>query len=391
MLGFLSAGHFVNDLSQGAIPALLPFWIVQHDLSYSAAAWIVFAFTGTSTIIQPLFGHLADRISKSWIIAASLILTGGGFALTGIAISYRLLIVAVIISGFGSAAFHPEAARFVNFAGGDKKATAMSIFGVGGTMGFALGPLLITAAVHVLELKGTLLMLIPSGIIAVIFLCQASRLTTLEYTGRDTKQQHKSSAGRDNWSAFVRLTLTIIGKSIIFYGLITFIPLYWVNVLNQSELAGGTALTVFSVSGVCGTLLGGRLVDRFGHVKIIVIACALLVPCLPALAWTNSVYLATCLLIPIGSLLLMTYGPTIVMGQKFLPNHIGLSSGMTLGVAFSVGGLVTPLLGYAADHYGISVVLISIAFIPVIITGISCTLIPAKSLPMNMISGNTKV
>jgi len=380
MLGVLSAGHLVNDIHQGSLPALLPFLITKHGISYAAAAGIIFSFTISSTLIQPVFGHLADRFSKKWVIPAGLFLASSGLAMTGFVPNYLFLVLVVMLSGIGSAAFHPEAARYVNFAGAERKASAMSIFGVGGTMGFALGPILITTSVLVWGLKGTLIVLIPSTVAAVMILFQSSRLTTLERTEKTRVELLPSALNEDNWGAFGRLSLTIIGKSVLFYGLLTFIPLYWVYVLHQSEAAGAAALSLFSVSGVFGNLMGGRLADRFGNVKILITGCALLIPTLPALVWTSNVYVATLLLIPVGGFFSMTYGPTIVLGQKYLPNHIGLSSGMTMGVAFTFGGMAAPLLGTLADHHGIWFALASIAFIPVLITGMACTLPSARSI-----------
>ena len=377
MLGLLSAGHLVNDFNQGAIPALLPFLILKHDISYAAAAGIVFSFTVSSTLIQPLFGYLADRIAKTWMIPAGVFLSGSALALTGLAPNYLMLILIVMLSGMGSAAFHPEAARYVNFAGGEQKATAMSLFGVGGTLGFSSGPLVITSAVLLWGLNGTLVVLIPAGITAALLLFQSARLTTLEKTEETRIEKTPSSPTKDNWGAFGKLSLTIVGKSILFYGLITFIPLYWVDVLDQPEAIGAAALSLFLVSGVLGNLMGGWLADRFGRVRMIVIGCALLVPSLPAFVWAGSIYLAALLLIPVGAFLSMTYSPTIVMGQTYLPNNIGLASGMTLGVAFSIGGMAAPVLGTIADHHGIWYALASIAFIPVLITVTAWTL-PGK-------------
>lgn len=380
MLGLLSAGHLVNDFNQGAIPALLPFLIAKHGISYAAAAGIVFSFTISSTLLQPLFGYLADRLSRAWIIPAGVLLAGSGLAFTGLAPNYGLLVLAVLLSGMGSAAFHPEAARYVNFAGGMQKATAMSIFGVGGTIGFASGPLVITSAVLLWDLNGTMIVLIPTGIAALLILFQSSSLTALERTEKTRINEMPFPLAEDNWGAFGRLSLTIIGKSVLFYGLITFIPLYWVKTLDQPEAVGAAALSFFMLSGVLGNMIGGWLADRFGRVRMIFVGCALLIPSLPALVWANNVYLATLLLIPVGMFLSMTYSPTIVMGQTYLPNHLGLSTGMTLGVAFSIGGMTAPLLGMIADHHGIWYALVSIAFIPILITGTAWTLPPGEPI-----------
>jgi len=140
----LSVGHLVTDINQGALPAMLPFFIAAHDLSYAAAAGIVFAATMTSSIVQPLFGHAADRFAKPWMLSVGLMLAGLGLALTGIFQSYRWIMFLAVVSGIGIAAYHPVAARLVNFASGNQKGIAMSFFGVGGNGGFAIGPILVT-------------------------------------------------------------------------------------------------------------------------------------------------------------------------------------------------------------------------------------------------------
>jgi FSR family fosmidomycin resistance protein-like MFS transporter len=81
-VALLSIGHLVTDINQGALPALLPFFIAGYGLSYAAAAGIVFALNMASTIIQPLFGHAADRFSKPWLLLAGMLLAGTGLSLT---------------------------------------------------------------------------------------------------------------------------------------------------------------------------------------------------------------------------------------------------------------------------------------------------------------------
>jgi FSR family fosmidomycin resistance protein-like MFS transporter len=117
-------GHLITDVNQGALPAMLPFFISAYDLSYTAAASIVFAANLASSIIQPLFGYAADRFSKPWLLVFGLILAGTGLGLTGLCTNYHLIILLAVISGIGIAAYHPEAARLVNFETGNKKNTA---------------------------------------------------------------------------------------------------------------------------------------------------------------------------------------------------------------------------------------------------------------------------
>ena len=140
-LALLFLGHLVTDINQGALPALLPFLISEYHLSYTAAGFIVFASNIASTVVQPVFGHLANRILTPWLMPAGIFLAGAGLAVTGIAPGYAWVLAAVMVSGIGVAAFHPQGARLVNQIAGEKKATAMSLFGVGELSASPSGPL----------------------------------------------------------------------------------------------------------------------------------------------------------------------------------------------------------------------------------------------------------
>ena len=379
-VGLLSVGHLTTDINQGALPAMLPFFIAAYDLSYAAAAGIVFAANMTSSIVQPLFGLAADRVSKPWLLLIGLMLAGMGLALTGIFQGYRWIMILAVVSGIGIAAYHPEAARLVNFAAGTKKGTAMSVFGVGGTVGFAIGPLLITTALLQWDLKGSLILIVPVTIMSLVMASQFSTFESLETNRNRELSAPGAKTNKENWSAFGLLTITVIGKSILFYALNTFIPIYWVNGLNQSTAAGAMALTIFACSGIFGTLLGGSLGDRMGQKKVIVLGCLGVTLFLPLLILFRNVHLLTLLLIPIGLMISATYSPTIVLGQIYLPNRVGLSSGVTLGLAVAIGGGAAPIIGKIADIYGIWYSLASIAFLPILITIVALSLTSSKKL-----------
>src|SRR3984893_3088183 len=93
----LSAGHLFTDVAQGSIPALLPFLITRDHLSYAAASALVLAATISSSVIQPLFGHLSDRMSMPWLMPLGPALGGLGVALIGIASSYGLIFACVLL------------------------------------------------------------------------------------------------------------------------------------------------------------------------------------------------------------------------------------------------------------------------------------------------------
>ena len=142
----LSLGHLFTDIAQGSVPALLPFLIAENHLSYAAASALVLAATISSSIIQPLFGYVSDRLSLMWLMPLGPALGGLGIALVGFAPNYALTFAAIVVAGIGVAAFHPEGSRFANYVSGSKRSSRMSLFSVGGNIGFALGPIISDAA-----------------------------------------------------------------------------------------------------------------------------------------------------------------------------------------------------------------------------------------------------
>jgi FSR family fosmidomycin resistance protein-like MFS transporter len=370
----LSLGHFATDVSQGALPALLPFLITEYQLSYTAAAFIVFAANITSTIIQPLFGYLADRASKPWLMPVAMLFSGFGIGLVGVAGHYLLVLVLVMLSGVGVAAFHPEGARQVHRLTGGKNASAMSVFGVGGTLGFAVGPALATAAVLRWGMSGTLVLTVPALVMASALLARRIALSPSAAAGREAAASAIGGHGRDAWGPFARLTGTVVARAMLFYALNTFIPLYLVNVLQASKAEGAAALTVFALSGVVGNLLGGHVADRLGQIRVACGGFLLLIPLIPALLWVTSPVLIIGLLVPIGVAVSSTYSPLILLGQRYLPNHVGLSSGVTLGIAISIGGVATPILGRVADAYGLWATLATVGAVPVAAAALAVTL-----------------
>ena len=375
LVSLLSLGHLITDMTQGAVPALLPFLIAEHHLSYAAAAGIVFAMTVVSSLVQPLFGYFADRLSRPWFMPVGVLLAGLGIAVTGVAPNYRFILLVVAVSGLGVAAYHPEAARLVNYVAAEKKATAMSIFGVGGQLGFAIGPLITTAILLFWSLQGTLLLALPAILVGIFLTWRISQFSVYVGVGAAPKRSGPTQEiVHDEWGPFFRLSAVVFCRSIIFYGLNTFIPLYWINVLHQSKAAGGTALTLLFTAGVVGTIIGGRLADHFSNRSVIWNGLGTLIVLLPVFVYTNNVFVATILLMAIGLINYTTFSPIVVMGQKYLPNHVGLASGVTFGLAVTIGGVTAPLLGLIADHHGIRTALWGVACLPMVATGFALTL-----------------
>jgi FSR family fosmidomycin resistance protein-like MFS transporter len=370
----LATAHLADDVNQSFIPALLPYLILERHLSHQTAGTLVLCQAISSSVVQPAIGHLADRRSMPWLIAVGLLLAGGGVAALGVLPSMPLLFLAALISGIGVAAFHPEAARFANYVAGEKKASGMRWFTVGGNLGFAIGPAFATAAISAWGLHGTMAAAIPVAIVAGVVLLELRRLSGFV----PAHVKSRVSAGVDDWAAFGKLSAFVILRSMAYLGMVAFIPLYVVEVLHGSPAVGGLADTAFLLAGACGTIAGGPIADRVGRKPVLIWSTASTVVLIVALvALTHGgrpLPLAIAILIVTGFVLVASQASFVVLGQEYLPNRIGLASGVTLGLAVSLGGGLSPVLGAIADAHGVAATILTTAALAFVGTLVAFTL-----------------
>ncbi len=345
------------------MPALVPFVVLDRDVSVAAAAALLLASNLASSLIQPFFGAYADRLSAPWLLPASVACATIGIALAGIAPSYPLILAAVLLSGLGIAAYHPEGSRFANYVSGASKATGMSYYSLGGNIGFALGPLLVTPLVLLLGLPGTAFLLLPGAVVTVLIVRTLPHLHAFHPERR--AESADRSAPDDGWRAFVQLVAVICFRSFSYFSLLALLPLYFIDVLDTSEAAGNAALTVMLAAGALGTLVGGRLADRIGRRAVLIASMAIPAPLILLLTIVG-VLPAVALAAAIGFATVSSFSVTVVMGQEYLPQRIGLASGFTLGAALGAGGLAAPLFGVIADAHGLTTAIELTALMPVL-------------------------
>ena len=358
--GLLAYSHVTVDFYQGAIAALVPFLVLERGYTYAAAAGIVLASSLTSSIVQPIFGALGDRWQMRWLIPVSIFIAGVGIAVIGISASYWLTATVAAVSGMGVAAYHPAgASRARQISGTDH--VLMSWFSLGGNIGFAIAPLFVVATVGRLGLSATPLLLAPAltGVIAVAF---AGRLHTPVQA--HTVGRHKV-ADRDDWRGFARMSVAIICRSIVFVGIGSFIVLFMHQYRGVGEDLASASLFVFYIGGAFGTAIGGYLARRWTRTTILRWAYLLAVPVLAGLLLTPGP-LAWPFIALASIVLYVPFSLHVTLGQDYLPNNMGTASGVTLGLAVSVGGLASPVIGTLADHIGLEYALLPLIGLPLI-------------------------
>jgi FSR family fosmidomycin resistance protein-like MFS transporter len=339
----LSGGHLAVDLSAGALPGLLPFLVERFDLSYTLAAVLVLASTVSSSVIQPAFGLWSDRRGALWLLPGGIALAGVGIGLAALSHTYWLTVTLVCLSGIGVAAYHPEGSKFAAYVSGRKRASGMSLFSVGGNIGYALGPTLVTPLVVALGLAGGALVAVPTLVVALVMLATVPFLRGFVPDHASRRARY----GEDRPGALTLLLGIVLLRSVAWFGLLTFVPLWQVS-LGHSKERGIHLLSVMLLVGGIGTLLAGPAADRFGTRLVLTLTTAVTGPLIFCFVLVGGVPGAIALAL-VGICVIGTFSVTMVMSQDYLPRHIGMASGLSIGLSIGLGGVFAVILGALAD------------------------------------------
>jgi MFS transporter, FSR family, fosmidomycin resistance protein len=373
----LSLGHLVTDIYQGSLPAILPFLKENLSLSYAMTGAIMMAANLTSSVIQPLFGYLSDRKGKVFLLPLGCLLAGVGLSLLSLPSNYASVIVLVVISGLGVASFHPEGYKTAHFFTGDRMATGMSVFSVGGNLGFALGPIISIYIVTHLGFSFLPLMMVFSVIFISLLFFAWKSLTSVQPVSA-TRTDIADDVRKGAYVSLALIIGTVVMRSWTQFGLMTYIPFYVINYLNGDPIHAGQLVSVFLLGGVAGTIAGSPLADRWGYKRYLILSMTLTSVLFPVIFVATGAMLSIALFI-IGVVLISTFTVTIVMAQQLLPQNLGIASGLMVGFAIGTGGLGVTILGIIADYSGLPAALEAIWALPV--AGVILSLLIKYPLP----------
>ncbi|MFF4700446.1 MFS transporter [Streptomyces chattanoogensis] len=361
-MALLSVGHACVDVYQGAVAALVPFFVSERAYTYAAASGIVLAASLLSSVVQPLFGVLTDRWPLPWLLPVSTLLGGAGVALAGVTGSYALTLLVVAVTGIGVAAYHPEAARAARTASRGSH-TAMGWFSLGGNLGFAAAPLMVSAVIATGGLHASPLLVVPA--LAGAALCAAAlRGIEAPASAAATAAAGGDQAlGRDDWASFVKLSGAVVCRSVVFVGLSAFISLYVRLRTGGGEASGTAALFVLYLGGAVGTVAGGRLATRYGRIPVVQWSYALTVLAVAGVVLVPGppLYLFVALT---SAGLYVPFSLHVTLGQDYLPRRMGTAGGVTLGLTVSIGGIASPVIGALADATSLQTALAPLIALP---------------------------
>jgi len=368
----VSFSHFLNDTMQSLIPAVYPLLKAKFLLSFAQIGLITFTFQVTASLLQPVVGHYADRRPRPYSLAIGMGFTLVGLIMLALAGSLHMILLAAGCVGIGSSIFHPEASRVAKLASGGRQShgLAQSIFQVGGNTGSAVGPIL-AALIIVPRGQFSIVWFSLVALLGIAVLCKVgswSKRNRVLIEGAEQKQErrgHPDLSPRKVKVSVAILLALIFSKYFYLVSLTSYYTFYLISKFHVSVRHSEICLFIFLFSVAAGTLLGGRLGDKFGRKYVIWISILGVAPftlVLPhvGLAWTIA------LSVIIGLILASAFSAILVYAQELIPGRVGFVSGMFFGFAFGMAGIGSAVLGKLADHTSIFFVYQVCAFLPLI-------------------------
>ena len=365
ILLLLSLGHLTTDIYQGALPTILPFLKDKLALSYTMTGFIMIMANLTSSVLQPLFGFISDRKEKPILLPIGVFVAALGFSLLSLPSGYSAVLVLVTISGLGIASYHPEGYKTARFFAGDKLATTgMSVFAVGGNLGFALGPMLAISTIMYFGFSGLPLVVMPGLAVAGLIVLLRKQLALPELP-HHLKRDSSYTTPRGSYLSLSLIIAFVIMRSWAQIGLMAYIPFYYINYLKGDPIYAAKLVTVLLLGGAVGTLVGAPMADRWGHRRFLRISMFIATLVFPLALVTTGALLFVSLFV-VGMILVSTFSVTVVMAQNLLPKNLGVASGLMVGFAIGTGGIGVTLLGVVADNFGVPFALRSTVILPVV-------------------------
>lgn len=370
VVGLLGAGHVVNDSYMNFFQPLLPVLIPVLGLSLAQVGLVTTFFSVTSSISQLVIGRITDRFGTRAFVYLGPLLAAIMMSSVGVIKSYWLLLAAVSLAGLGIAAFHPPASAIVGHTNRRKSGRAMSFFSLGGNVGYATMPLIVVPLVAAFGLSVTPVLAVP-GVIAAFLLYRYT--PRIDYHSGHTNVSFIATV-RSQLKGFIGLLGTVAFRSLTFFGLTTFLPVFLAE-RGYSLIAGGAILSVIAFSGAIGGLIGGTISDYRGPKQVIVVSQLMTVPFL-LLALASSGVLLVVWLALAGASILASFSVAVVAAQRIFPDNRATASSLALGFGLGLGGLGVGVISFIAESLGLSIeqVVLVVSFLPLVAAAFALSL-----------------
>jgi FSR family fosmidomycin resistance protein-like MFS transporter len=369
--------HFTGDLYASFVSPLLPVFADVFALSMAQVGLLGGINRFLMFIVQPIAGYFADHYRTRLFILGGPILSLIFIPLVGVAPSFLILILFVSLGSIGQSMFHPPVAGMISSYAGRHFSFCMSIFNMGGTLAFGVGPILITALVRVYGVQGTLLsMLIGIPLIAALFKLlpqpQGEGLASHGFIG-----SLKEALG-DAWKAVALLWGVMVLRAFVSQAFVTFFPILYARE-GYSLISIGVVTSLFPLAGAFSGMVAGSLADRLRYRPIFILSHLLTAPALLLSLYLRGDWIYPCAFLT-GFFSMATLPLGVAWGQQLAPKGRSMVSSLMMGLTLGIGGVLSPIIGWLADHFSLSAVLAWLPAVPLITVLLSLRLPEKKEL-----------
>ncbi len=346
----VAAGHLFHDTFGGFLAPVLPLLIGKLGFSYSLAG-LLGVFQRGPSLINPLVGLLADRVSLRYFVIFAPAVTAAAMSLIPLAPSYLFMAVMLLVMGTSSALFHVPAPVMVRRLSGSRLGAGISIFMVGGELARSIGPVLILAAVSWWGMEGTW-RLFPLGLAASAMLFFRLR----GVSARVSRTAGPAAPGfarvlKEMRGLFLVVGGLVISRAVLAAALTTFLPTY-LTARGASLWLAGISLSVLELSGAAGALASGTLSDRIGRRNMLLIN-TILAPLLMGLFLFTGGWAALPVLVLMGFFVLSVTPVLIALVQDNAPQYPASANGIFMTMNFVALSLTMLLVGALSDAIGL--------------------------------------
>lgn len=343
-----AVAHMTNDTYPNLYPILLPELMVEMHFGTAAAGLISTVSALTTQLLQPVMGFEADRLGGRGFVVGGLI---AGSVLTALALSlaptYSILLVALLVSGLGNAAFHPHASSIVGDLTRKYKGLGMSFFMIGGNFGRAVAPLL-AAGAFLIGGRLSLLSVALPGLVMAAVMAWVMSPPPPAHPGKGPMLTPQFLAGLRQAGSL----LTVVGlRSMATLTTLTLVPIWW-KATGRPMTEAASMLSLLFIAGSFGNIAGGAASDLLGSKPVLIGSAVLSSLFLSLFLLARNSALALLLVALLGASLYSTGSVVMVFGQALFPENKGMASGLTLGIGNTLGSLGVAVMGFLADRFG---------------------------------------
>ncbi len=371
----LTLSHLFNDFYAGFLMPLLSYFQSHLHLTITQVSILPTVLAVFGSILQPVFGFLGDKYNKKLFVVSGVLCSAIFMSCIGFAPNFIILIFMLMVGASGIASFHPNGAATIARLTENKSTFMMSIFLMVGCIGLAVAPFIITSIASSGGFNKLWLLSFPGIILALVL------IKTLPGNHEEKRSTNLSDfkilftrKSRPLWIMF----LIMFTRSLVVTSFLSFMSILFTE-KGLTMHRSGIAISTFLLSGSIGGLVGGYLADKIG--RKIIIACSSIFAC-PLLLWfLHAEGTLSMTLLGLSGMVILAASPVnVLIVQRLCPDMAGSIAGVSMGLVWGSAGLMLPVIGYIADHYGMGTSL-SVAALMLPIVGIFVLMLPDIDRP----------